>query len=63
MQIERRRASTLRVTLSALELGALIAAARWALEGGEGEMTEDARRQLEQVLESYDAATQRISSS
>jgi hypothetical protein len=48
------------VTLSPYEMGTLIAAARWVLEGGEGELTDEARSRLQQVLESYDEATRRL---
>jgi hypothetical protein len=44
------------MTLHAYELATLVAAARWAAEGGRGELTPDAREQLEKVLESYDRA-------
>lgn len=32
-----------------------MAAARWVVEGAEGELTEEARDQLREVLASYDA--------
>lgn len=57
MHIERVRPLTLRVTLSVYEIAALVAAGRWALDGGEGELTADARDQLAKVLESYDTQT------
>lgn len=56
MRIERPRPAVVRVTLSAWELASLVAAARWALEGGEGEMAPEAREQLERVVASYDEA-------
>lgn len=55
MKIKRLRPAVLRVTFHAFELSAIMAAARWAAEGGEGELTEEARDQLRQVLASYDA--------
>lgn len=55
LKIERLRPAVLRVTLHAFELSTVMAAARWAAEGGEGELTEQARDQLRQVLASYDA--------
>ncbi|HUF70763.1 MAG TPA: hypothetical protein VMM79_19090 [Longimicrobiales bacterium] len=59
MQVERPRPAVFRVTLSAWEMATLIAAARWALEGGTGELDPGARDQLARVLASYDEATSR----
>jgi hypothetical protein len=60
VHLERPRPAVLRVTLSAYEMAALIAAARWALEGGEGELTTEARDQLQQVVANYDEAAVRL---
>lgn len=60
MKLERARPTVFKVTLHAYELSALIAAARWAVEGAEGELSEEAREQLRQVVESYDAETRRL---
>ena len=57
MKVERIRPAILQVTLSAYELSALIAAARWVVEGATGELAPDAVEQLEQVLASYDSAS------
>lgn len=57
MKIERLRPAVLQVTLHAVELSALVAAARWAADGAEGELPEAARDQLRTVLASYDAET------
>lgn len=57
MKIERVRPAVLQVTLSAYELSAVIAAARWVAEGAEGELAPEAVEQLQQVLASYDAAS------
>lgn len=57
MQIEKRSPVVLRVTLHAYELSALVAAARWAVEGAEGELPPEARAQLRRVLASYDEET------
>ena len=58
MKVERiRPPAILQVTLSAYELSALIAAARWVVEGAKGELAPDAAAQLRDVLASYDAAT------
>ena len=59
MKVERVRPSVLRLTLHAYELAALIAAARWAAEKGDGELPEESVEQLRQVLASYDDATRR----
>lgn len=56
MQVERVEGRVLRVTLHVYEMATLIAAARWALEGGVAELTPDARDQLRQVLASYERA-------
>ncbi len=56
MKIERIRPTVLQVTLSAYELSALIAAARWVAEGAQGELAPEALEQLRQVLASYEAA-------
>jgi hypothetical protein len=57
VQLERVRASVLRLTLHAYELAALIAAARLVAE--KDELPEEASEQLRQVLASYDEATRR----
>ncbi len=59
MQVERVRPSVLRLTLHAYELAALIAAARWVAEKGEGELPAESVEQLRQVLASYDEAASR----
>ena len=61
MQIERTRPLTLRVTLSVYEMATLMAAARWAVEGGEGELTPEARTQLRKVVVGYDQAFRTLS--
>ncbi len=59
MKLERVRPSVLRLTLHAYELAALIAAARWAAEKGDGELPAESVEQLRQVLASYDEVTRR----
>lgn len=59
MKIERSRPAVLRLTLHAHELSALVAAARWAAEGAEGELPPEARDQLRTVLDGYDSAIKR----
>lgn len=59
MKIEQTRPAVFTVTLHAYELTALIAAARWVVEGAEGELPPEAIDQLRQVVERYDAEIQR----
>jgi hypothetical protein len=56
MQIERLRPTTFQVTLHAYELSALVAGARWAVE--KGDLPTEAREQLEDVLDQYEAELQ-----
>ncbi|MEJ2707462.1 MAG: hypothetical protein P8074_07600 [Anaerolineales bacterium] len=58
MQIERIRPTLLEMRLHPYELAALIAAARWVVEGAQGSMPPEALQQLQQVLENYDQASQ-----
>lgn len=60
MQVERPKPAVFRLTLHALELSALVAAARWVTEGAEGELPPEARDQLRKVLASYDSETRRL---
>ena len=46
----------LQLTLSAYELATLMAAARWAAEGGTGALSPDAVKRLRAVVTSYDEA-------
>jgi len=62
MIVERIRPVMLKVTIHAYELSALIAAARWVVEGAPGELPKEARDQLQQVLEKYDAEIRRLDS-
>lgn len=62
MQIERTRPTVFKVTMHAYELSALIAAARWVVEGAEGEITGEALEQLRAVLDNYDEQARRIGS-
>jgi predicted DNA-binding transcriptional regulator YafY len=59
VHIERAGPATYRLTLHAYELAALASAARWAAEGGEGELSAEAQDQLRSLLESYDSALAR----
>lgn len=60
MRIEPARPGILRVTLHVYELSALVAAARWAAEGAQGEISSEGRDQLRQVLASYDGERKRL---
>ena len=60
MQVERVRPMVIRLTLHTYEATALISAARWVVDGAEGELPADARTQLRAVLASYDDALHRI---
>ncbi len=62
MKIERIRPAVLQVTLSAYEISALIAAARWVVEGAQGELAPEALEQLQQVLASYETASRQLGS-
>jgi hypothetical protein len=54
VQVERVRRNVIRLTLHAYEAAALVAAARWIVDGADGELTPVALEQLRQVLASYD---------
>jgi len=60
MQIEQPRPTVYRVTLHTYELATLVAAARYVLDGKEGELTEEALAQLAQVMQRYDEALQKL---
>jgi len=59
MRIDRIRPTMFQVTLHAYELATLVAAARMVAKGTEGELTHEARLQLETVLADYDEAFRR----
>jgi hypothetical protein len=60
MRIEKGRNNIFLLTLSGYELATLISSARWAGEGGKGELTNDAVNQLKKVLENYDNAVNKL---
>jgi hypothetical protein len=60
VKLERVGVSSFQVTLHAYELAALTSAARWVVEGGEGELPAEARAQLRQVLAEYEAQLERL---
>ncbi len=55
MRIEQIKRSVLRITMHTYECATLIAAARWVVEGANGELPEEAIKQLREVLQNYDA--------
>ena len=56
MKLERISPGLVRITLHVFELASLTAAARWALEGGRGELAVEARDHLAAVMDSYERA-------
>lgn len=60
MRIEKGRNNIFQLTLSGYELATLISSARWAAEGGKGELTNDAVNQLKKVLENYDNSVNKL---
>lgn len=56
MRIARSRPTVFQLTLSTYELATLMAAARWAAEGGTGELSPDAVQRLRGVVAGYEAA-------
>lgn len=56
MKLERISPGQVRITLHVHELASLTAAARWALEGGHGELAVEAQDQLTAVMASYERA-------
>lgn len=56
MKVERVRPTVATVTLHTFELAALMASARWIVEGCPGELPDDAVQQLRVILAGYDVA-------
>jgi hypothetical protein len=54
MLVEQVLPTTFRLTLEALELTALVTAARWAAAGAQGHLTPSTLEQLKRLLASYD---------
>lgn len=61
MKLERLNTSSFRITMHAYELAALVSAARWVVNGAEGEIPDEAKQQLSQILAAYDAETKQLS--
>lgn len=60
MKLERTRSTSFKVKLHTYELAALISTARWAVNGAEGELPDEAKEQLSQILADYDSESERI---
>ena len=60
MRLARAGAGSFQLTLHGYELATLMAAAHWAAEGGEGELSAEARTQLRVVLAGYEAELARL---
>jgi hypothetical protein len=60
VKLERVGASSFQMTLHAYELAALTSAARWVVEGSDGELPAEARAQLRHVLAEYEAQLARL---
>jgi hypothetical protein len=56
MRIEQTRPTQVTVQMHSLEMATLAAAARWVVDGCPGELPPQAKENLRQVLQSYDAA-------
>ena len=59
MKLERVRPTAMRVTLHPFELAALISAARWVVDGAQGELPAEATDQLRRLLNDYDEEVSR----
>lgn len=60
MRVERVRPAVMQLTMHVSELSTLLAAARWAAEGGAGVLPAAARDQLRQVIGDYDEQVARL---
>lgn len=61
MRIERCGPASFQLTLHGYELTTLMAAARWAVERGEGELSVDAQARLRLLLRSYESGLANLS--
>jgi hypothetical protein len=52
--------ASFRLTLHAYELAALISAARWVVDGAEGDLPDEARAQIRQLLAEYESQRARL---
>jgi hypothetical protein len=60
VKLERLRPDVFQVTLHAYELAALMATARWACDGAEGELPQESVQQLQHLLDAYDTERGRL---
>jgi hypothetical protein len=60
VKLERVRPDVFQLTLHAYELVTLMATARWACDGANGELPPESVPQLRQVLDTYDAERNRL---
>jgi hypothetical protein len=60
VKLERVGVASFRMTLHAYELATLTSAARWVIEGAEGELPVEARSQLQQLLAEYESQLARL---
>jgi hypothetical protein len=63
VKLERTGPAAWRLSLHTYEMATLMAAARWAGEGGHGELSQEATEQLKQVLGAYEAEIRRLNQS
>lgn len=59
MKVERLRPTVLRITMHVYEVAALMSAARWIAGGAQGEVPEELRGQLGEIVDRYDSGLQR----
>ncbi len=60
MKLERAGVASFRVTLHGYELAALASVTRWAVEGADGDLPDEARAQLRQILAAYESELARL---
>lgn len=60
MKLDKLGPNVFQVTLHTYELAALVTGARWIVDGARGEVAPEARRQLQQVLTSYEIESRRL---
>ncbi len=57
--IDQQKNGIYLLAISGYELATLISSARWATNGAQGELTEEAVSQLKQVVQNYDRALEK----
>lgn len=63
MQLEQITLTRYRITLHAYELATLVSAVRWITDGAKGDLSGEAVKQMERILEDYDKETLRLQES